>query len=415
MARIDLTQTVRQAVQTADSGVSANRDPSDDRNGPDFLQILKGRQKASDLQKQEEKLAKKGEPGDKESPVKRSSAAGEQASGQNPLEAANAGAEPVLKDLAFQLRVNPGQLAQEWDGAVTGTQDTTFCMPVQDLAVLKEAADELGQEAWQAQPDDTVSWPGSRTDVEQPVLEPAVSIAGQAENAYQVTGKEEMFPLPVTEEAGSNQEKSVTEQQVDGLAKTVQQESGQEQPVSDIHVKAQNQDRTGSNGQEKEELPLAHTGDSQPVITHQDAGTVGQAEAPGPVKTTMEELPDAFAKTLAGRMPEQNGTLTVEFEPASLGKVTLRIIYEAGRTSVSLMSDNPRTLEILSQNAGQIAGILEDKTGRETVIYTYQPQQQFADSREGGGEGRREPGEQRNDRRREQRDSFAQQLRLGLV
>lgn len=129
----------------------------------------------------------------------------------------------------------------------------------------------------------------------------------------------------------------------------------------------------------------------------------------------MEELPEAFARNLADRMPGRDGTLTIEFEPASLGKVTLRVIYEAGRTSVSLMSDNPKTLEILSQNAGQIAGILEDKTGRETVIYTYQSQQQFGDSREGASEGRREPREQKDDRRREQRDSFAQQLRLGLI
>ena len=151
------------------------------------------------------------------------------------------------------------------------------------------------------------------------------------------------------------------------------------------------------------------------MVSNQDFGTVGQAEAQSPVRTTMEELPEAFAKALADRMPDNNGTLTIEFEPASLGKVTLRVIYEAGRTSVSLMSDNPKTLEILSQNAGQIAGILEDKTGRETVIYTYQPQQQFADRRESGREGRREPGNQKSDRRREQRDSFAQQLRLGLV
>ena len=197
--------------------------------------------------------------------------------------------------------------------------------------------------------------------------------------------------------------------------KPAQQAGGPEQTVPEIPVKAQTRDSTDGNGQPEEELPLAHAADSHPDVQPKGYGTAGQTGAQSPVRTNMEELPEAFARTLADRLPERGGTLTIEFEPASLGKVTLRVIYEAGRTSVSLMSDNPKTLEILSQNAGQIAGILEDKTGRETVIYTYQSQQQFGDSREGGREGRREPGEQKDDRRRGQRDSFAQQLRLGLI
>lgn len=201
----------------------------------------------------------------------------------------------------------------------------------------------------------------------------------------------------------------------EGFTKPEQQAAGPEQTVPEIPVKAQTRDSAAGNGQPEEELPLAHAADSQQAVQPKDYGTAGQAGTQSPVRTNMEELPEAFAKTLADRLPERDGTLTIEFEPASLGKVTLRVIYEAGRTSVSLMSDNPKTLEILSQNAGQIAGILEDKTGRETVIYTCQSQQQFGDSREGGREGRREPGEQKDDRRRGQRDSFAQQLRLGLI
>lgn len=201
----------------------------------------------------------------------------------------------------------------------------------------------------------------------------------------------------------------------EGVMKPEQQAAGTEQAVPEIPVKAQTRDTMDGNGQPEEELPLAYAVDSHPAVQPKDYGIGAQAGTQSPVRTNMEELPEAFAKTLADRLPERDGTLTIEFEPASLGKVTLRVIYEAGRTSVSLMSDNPKTLEILSQNAGQIAGILEDKTGRETVIYTYQSQQQFGDSREGGREGRREPGEQKDDRRRGQRDSFAQQLRLGLI
>ncbi|MCH1948764.1 flagellar hook-length control protein FliK [Enterocloster sp. OA13] len=415
MERMDLTQMVRQAVQTADSGVSPNRDKEDDRSGGDFLQMLRGRQQALDRRDREERLSKKDGSGGKKKPaVKQEDGAEGQESGQGLLEATKAGAGDILKGFTLQFRLDQGQLTREWDAAVLESHHTGSRMPLQDPVVLEGAGNEPVKEPRQALPDYTVSWPEIRTDMEQQIPDMGKSPAGQAVGQLQALGKEEPFPVPVAEKS-RNQEEPVRVKTMDGLTRPVTQEHGPQQSVSDAPVKAQTQDRTGANEQPEKELPLAHAVDSRPMVSNQDFGTVGQAEAQSPVRTTMEELPEAFAKALADRMPDNNGTLTIEFEPASLGKVTLRVIYEAGRTSVSLMSDNPKTLEILSQNAGQIAGILEDKTGRETVIYTYQPQQQFADRRESGREGRREPGNQKSDRRREQRDSFAQQLRLGLV
>ncbi len=135
----------------------------------------------------------------------------------------------------------------------------------------------------------------------------------------------------------------------------------------------------------------------------------------GLIKTTPADLPADLGKNLAARMPGKNGTLTIELEPASLGKVLVKVVYEAGRASVSLMAANPKTLEILSRNAGEIAGILESRTGQETVIYTAPPESQYSESeREGRGE-RREREQQEQGKRKNQSDSFAQQLRLGLV
>lgn len=133
------------------------------------------------------------------------------------------------------------------------------------------------------------------------------------------------------------------------------------------------------------------------------------------VKTTSADLPADLGNNLASRLPEKNGTLTIELEPASLGKVLVKVVYEAGRASVSLIASNPRTLEILSRNAGEIAGILESKTGQETIIYTAPAESQYTDSKEDGRQGRREPEQQEHSKRKNQSDSFAQQLRLGLV
>lgn len=135
-----------------------------------------------------------------------------------------------------------------------------------------------------------------------------------------------------------------------------------------------------------------------------------------PVRTTPETLPEDVGKAIAAHLPERDGEMTIELEPASLGKMTIRVIYEEGRAAVSILTSNPKTLELLSQKAGEIAQILEERTGQQTVVYTPEPQQE-PDGRQGGqehGEERQNhnPQKQQN---RHQPDSFVQQLRLGLV
>lgn len=137
-----------------------------------------------------------------------------------------------------------------------------------------------------------------------------------------------------------------------------------------------------------------------------------------PLKTTPDTLPQDLGRTLASRMPEAGRTLTVELEPASLGKLTIRMTYEAGRAAVSILATNPRTLELLSEKATEIASILEEKTGQETVILTQQPheQEEYQENKHGGNaQGDQEQREQGREEKHPQSDSFAQQLRLGLV
>ena len=110
----------------------------------------------------------------------------------------------------------------------------------------------------------------------------------------------------------------------------------------------------------------------------------------------------------------------MELEPANLGKLTIKLVYEAGKAAVSIMATNPKTLEILNQKAAEIASILEEKTGQQTVIYTHESQQ-------GSEEQLNQEHHSRQDReaeeeRRQNQDgkgsfseSFVQQLRLGLV
>ena len=140
-----------------------------------------------------------------------------------------------------------------------------------------------------------------------------------------------------------------------------------------------------------------------------------------PLKTSQDTLPQDLGRTLADRFPGTGRELVVELEPANLGKLTIKMVYEAGRAAVSIMATNPKTLEILNQKAAEIASILEEKTGQETIIYTEAPQQENQEENPDGNQGGRgehkgqeEKHSAKDDKHRDV-ESFAQQLRLGLV
>ena len=111
--------------------------------------------------------------------------------------------------------------------------------------------------------------------------------------------------------------------------------------------------------------------------------------------------------------------MVIELEPAALGKLTIRLTYDGDRAAVSILASNPRTLELLSQKASEIASILEEKTGQETIIYTQAPEKENQDSQENPSHGGRQEQSQENrrgsEKDRHETESFAQQLRLGLI
>lgn len=139
-----------------------------------------------------------------------------------------------------------------------------------------------------------------------------------------------------------------------------------------------------------------------------------------PLRTSESHLPQDLGKTLAARLPGNGRELVIELEPAALGKLTIKLAYEGGRAAVSILASNPRTLEVLSQRASEIAAILEEKTGQDTIIYTHAPeQQQNQDQQEqqdqGGGRQEQRQDQQKRQDEQNQTESFAQQLRLGLI
>lgn len=151
-----------------------------------------------------------------------------------------------------------------------------------------------------------------------------------------------------------------------------------------------------------------------------ESAFAGEQTGSIPVKTTPETMPQDLGQTLAGRIGGGPKTIVIELEPASLGKLTIRLTYEASRAALSIAASNPKTLELLNQRAGEIAQILEEKTGQETVIFTQPTEQepQYEDGRSSQGGAQQEDREERRgdgQQKEQQAASFAQQLRLGLI
>lgn len=130
--------------------------------------------------------------------------------------------------------------------------------------------------------------------------------------------------------------------------------------------------------------------------------------------TAQDTLTEDLGNYLDTKLSEKKGKLELSLEPERLGKLTIRLEYEKGKTEVTIFSTSAKTLEILSKEAGHLAQILEEKTGTPTVIYTPEQTENRQNMDQDTGHGRNGRQDQK-EQRQKQDDSFAQQLRLGLA
>ena len=248
---------------------------------------------------------------------------------------------------------------------------------IQDLAV--QTTSETGME-------DQTAAVSTIQQTESPHTETAVHADGlKLQNRLEQTGE--------TEDTGRTEEAGQSKQ-------TAKMNREEEMPDRKEHISG------------KEMTALASSGYIGTVESSKPAAVdTGPADR---LPTAQDTLTEDLGNYLDTKISEKKGKLELSLEPERLGKLTIRLEYEKGKTEVTIFSTSAKTLEILSKEAGHLAQILEEKTGTPTVIYT--PEQtenrQNMDQDTGHGRnGRQGPKEQRQ----KQDDSFAQQLRLGLA
>ena len=397
MAEISMVQMTGPAVSP---GASAEKTQS----GPaaDFSELLRDKgQSVSDSGKKTETKRPEKEQSQTRKPDKKVNAQEDEKQEANESASSLENTEEGLSVLAGMML----QQVQEVDVEVAeGIAEPTLTEPVlaaenADVVQMPEAqpvetdiqtAAPVVQEAVQtAQPQDTVQ---TRQTVER---EPA---AGEPRaEAVEQPGQAVQAVTPRTEQQPRQENQTETRNQSEAGADALKE--------AETTVRPEEQMAAQSAASSQFQSQLA--GEGEQVL----------AEGETVVKTSEATMHRDIAETLATRMPSANGELTLELEPASLGKIIIKVAFEDGKTVMSLMADSHRTLAILSQRAGEMAQILEEKTGQQTVIYTPENQSSQEELPERGGEEnrQRQKDAQEENRHNKESESFMQQLRLGLV
>ena len=375
-------------------------------NGSDFASMLtKYKKKAA--QDDETKKAETGETKNKETQPEETKNRGNEKQvndrqSEENEKTAEIKAEIKVTDIQDEKNSQDGEKEQEQELAVAYASETcyrTFVQitaensktpavynneinGIQDLAV--QTTSETGME-------DQTAAVTTIQQTESPHTETAVHADGlKLQNRLEQTGE--------TEDTGRTEEAGQSKQ-------TAKMNREEEMPDRKEHISG------------KEMTALASSGYRGTVES--SAGTAAKPAAvdTGPadrLPTAQDTLTEDLGNYLDTKISEKKGKLELSLEPERLGKLTIRLEYEKGKTEVTIFSTSAKTLEILSKEAGHLAQILEEKTGTPTVIYTPEQTENRQNMDQDPGHGRNGRQDQK-EQRQKQDDSFAQQLRLGLA
>ena len=402
MSRIENTSQIKTGYS-----VKSGTNPEEKvENGSDFASMLtKYKKKAA--QDDETKKAETGETKNKETQPEETKNRGNEKqvngrqSGENE-KTAEIKAEIKVTDIQDEKNSQDGEKEQEQELAAAYASEAcyrTFVQitaensktpavynneinGIQDLAV--QTTVETGME-------DQTAAVSTIQQTESPHTETAVHADGlKLQNRLEQTGE--------TEDTGRTEEAGQSKQ-------TAKMNREEEMPDRKEHISG------------KEMTALASSGYRGTVES--SAGTAAKPAAvdTGPadrLPTAQDTLTEDLGNYLDTKISEKKGKLELSLEPERLGKLTIRLEYEKGKTEVTIFSTSAKTLEILSKEAGHLAQILEEKTGNPTVIYTPDQTENRQNMDQDTGHGRNGRQDQK-EQRQKQDDSFAQQLRLGLT
>lgn len=375
-------------------------------NGSDFASMLTKYQKKA-AQDDETKKAETGETKNKEKQPEETKNRGNEKqvngrqSGENE-KTAEIKAEIKVTDIQDEKNSQDGEKEQEQELAAAYASETCYRTFVQITAENSKTSAVYNNEINGIQ--DLAVQTTVETGMEDQTA--AVSTIQQTESPHTETAVHaDDLKLRNRLDQTGEKEKSGEAEEAGQSKQTAKMNREEETPGRKEHISGKEMTALASSGYRGTVESSAGTAE-KPA-----AADIGPADR---LATAQDTLTEDLGNYLDTKISEKKGKLELSLEPERLGKLTIRLEYEKGKTEVTIFSTSAKTLEILSKEAGHLAQILEEKTGTPTAIYTPEQTENRQNMDQDPGHGRNGRQDQK-EQRQKQDDSFVQQLRLGLA
>lgn len=133
-----------------------------------------------------------------------------------------------------------------------------------------------------------------------------------------------------------------------------------------------------------------------------------------------EEIPQTLAEKIIDKSAKGVRKFEIQIEPKNLGKMAVKLEYQNGEATISIVCTEAKTLELVKKNVNDIRMVVQRNLQEDMVVFV---DEKKAETFEQQGNGNSDAGResewerQREKRRRETRaneNRFLQELRLGL-
>lgn len=181
------------------------------------------------------------------------------------------------------------------------------------------------------------------------------------------------------------------------------------------------EDRVARLDLKKEDTPVQGLKKVEPNFKAEETKSVFKEELPMKLVTKEESIPKDVAAFLNEKMDLQKGEIKIELEPRSLGQITVKVNFSAGKANVVILAENAKTLHLLQNGAEDMARILEQKTGEQTKVVVHEEakgEHLFRDDSSHGNENKDEAERRLREEAEKKKDSteeFIHRMRLGLA
>lgn len=136
-----------------------------------------------------------------------------------------------------------------------------------------------------------------------------------------------------------------------------------------------------------------------------------------------EEIPQKLTEELLVKTANGVNEFEIEIEPANLGKIAIKVLYEGSQTMISILCSEKKTLDLIGHNAREIGAVMEQNLGTTTTVIVEKQETDYL--HQGENENDHSGREAEQDRQREESEKekakadsaeqFLQKLRLGLA